>query len=172
MYILKEVKEFYGDLYAMANVNNYIIADRYNPGRVLPWIGSYNIFNILNAAQEMYYIKTYYNDLSGKYVRHFFISFEQSDYFTFVDAMLMAVKVCGYFCGGFQVVYAVHQNTKHLHFHFVVNTTSFIDGKRLSDSYESRARFLKYVKTCYNQVKRESNRIINCFKKQEQNAWG
>lgn len=172
MYFLKEVNEFFGDLYAMVNVNNYIISDKYNPGRVLPWIGAYNIYNILNAAQEMYVIKTYYNALSGKYIRHFVMSFEDSDYFTVADAIIMAVKVCGYFCGGFQVVYAVHQNTKHLHIHFVVNTTSFVDGKRLSDSYEDRAQFKKYVRKCYNQVRSESGKFINNFKRQQREAWG
>lgn len=171
MFILKEVKEFYSDLSAIENVTNYIIADKNNQGMILPWVGSYNIFNVINSAWEMYSIKAYYNDLNRNYIRHFIISFEQSDYFTFADAMLMAVKVCGYFCGDFQVVYAVHQNTRHLHIHFVLNTTSFVDGKRLRDSYESRARFYKYLRTCYNRVKCESNRIIRGFKNQEQSAW-
>lgn len=172
MYILKEVKGSYDDLLAIKDVTNYIIADKTRPGYILPWIYSCNIFNLTQVEEEFMAIKQYYNDFGGKLLRHFVISFETNDYFTVADAMILAFKVCGFFSSRFQVMYAVHQNTKHLHIHFVVNTTSFVDGKRLSDSYEDRAQFKKYVRKCYNQVRSESGRFINYFKKQERMAWG
>lgn len=32
---------------------------------------------------------------------------------------------------GYQIVYAVHQDTSHVHFHFIVNPVSFLDGSML-----------------------------------------
>lgn len=32
---------------------------------------------------------------------------------------------------GHQIVYAVHQDAEHVHFHFIVNTVSFLDGSML-----------------------------------------
>lgn len=172
MYILKEVKGIYNDLWAIKNVTEYIIADKTRPGYILPWTYSFNIFNLTQAAEEFMAIKQYYNDFGGKLLRHFVISFDKKDYFTVADAMILAFKICGFFSSRFQVMYAVHQNTKHIHIHFVVNTTSFVDGKRLSDSYEDRAQFKKYVRKCYNRVRGQSGRIINSFKRQEREAWG
>ena len=37
----------------------------------------------------------------------------------------------------FQVVVTTHLNTKHLHCHFVINSVSFVDGKRLKDKEKS-----------------------------------
>ena len=37
----------------------------------------------------------------------------------------------------FQVVVTTHLNTKHLHCHFVINSVSFADGKRLKDKEKS-----------------------------------
>ena len=41
----------------------------------------------------------------------------------------------------FQVVVTTHLNTKHLHCHFVVNSVSFVDGKRLANEEKAWFKF-------------------------------
>lgn len=43
----------------------------------------------------------------------------------------------------FQVVVSTHLNTNHIHNHFVINSVSFLDGKRYYDNRESYARLRK-----------------------------
>lgn len=44
----------------------------------------------------------------------------------------------------FQVVVTTHLNTKHLHCHFVVNSVSFVDGKRLQNN-EKHWRYFRHI---------------------------
>ena len=44
----------------------------------------------------------------------------------------------------FQVVVTTHLNTKHLHCHFVVNSVSFVDGKRMQNN-EKHWRYFRHV---------------------------
>lgn len=44
----------------------------------------------------------------------------------------------------FQVVVTTHLNTKHLHCHFVINSVSFVDGKRLQDK-EKSWRYFRHI---------------------------
>ena len=44
----------------------------------------------------------------------------------------------------FQVVVTTHLNTKHLHCHFVVNSVSFVDGKRMANN-EKHWRYFRHI---------------------------
>ena len=172
MLIVEEIKGTYADLNSLYDVTNYAIKDKKSPGHTVLWAGSFNVFNITRAGDEFLHVKRYYNSFGSKLVRHFLVSFDNNDYITPTEAHLIACQICAFWADRFQVVFGVHQDTKYLHIHFVVNTTSFVDGKHLSDSYEDRAQFKKYVRKCYNQVRSESGRFINNFKRQERMAWG
>ena len=39
----------------------------------------------------------------------------------------------------FEVVVSTHLNTKHIHNHFVLNSVSFVDGKKYYSNYENTA---------------------------------
>ena len=47
----------------------------------------------------------------------------------------------------FQVVVTTHLNTKHLHCHFVVNSVSFVDGKRLWGDEKAWFKFKGTMRT-------------------------
>ncbi len=44
----------------------------------------------------------------------------------------------------FQIVVTTHLNTKHLHCHFVVNSVSFVDGKRMANN-EKHWRHFRHI---------------------------
>ena len=172
MLIVEEIKGTFADLNSLYDVTNYAIKDKKNAGHTVLWAGSFNVFNITRAGDEFLHVKRYYNSFGSKLVRHFVVSFDTKDYITAPEAYIIANQICAFWADRFQVVFGVHQDTKHLHIHFVVNTTSFVDGKILSQSYGELAALRKYVATSYEPFRRESRKIVKAFKKQERDAWG
>lgn len=172
MLIVEEIKGTFADLNALYDVTSYAINDKKNPGHTVLWTGSFNVFNIIRAGEEFLHVKRYYNSFGSKLVRHFLVSFDDKDYITPPEAYLIASQICAFWADRFQVVYGVHTDTKHLHVHFVVNTTSFVDGKMLSQSYGEIAALRKYAAACYEPFRRESRKCVKAFKRQEREAWG
>ena len=105
------------------------------------YIGAYGVpyYNPKLCRDAIYIVKKYYDkmdkvDKTGKPLRsvyHFVISFpdpiEDADI-----VKLIAIDTCQYFYNkGFQCIYAVHEDTKHLHIHIAVNSTNFMTGKQM-----------------------------------------
>ena len=83
------------------------------------------------ARDEMMIAKAQWNDESEIVCYHGFQSFKHGEV-TPEQAHEVGVKLAQKMWGDrFQVVVTTHLNTKHLHCHFVVNSVSFVDGKRL-----------------------------------------
>lgn len=171
MYYLKQIKGEYDTIESMFNAINYIFRDKTYHTKKVVWYGGFNIINLNKTADEMITIKNYFNEFGGKLIIHFIVSFERKDYFIFADAVYFANLVCGFFSARFQIVYAVHEDTDNLHIHFIMNTISFVDGKRIDQSYAEQDNFKSYVNECYQIVKNSSDNIIKDFHKREKEAW-
>lgn len=76
-------------------------------------------------------------------IRHFVVGFDPHDIISYDEAVRVANDVAKYF-KGHTVKYAVHRNTEHLHIHFLVDNTSYIDGKQLDMSKSDLKRFKEY----------------------------
>lgn len=61
------------------------------------------------------------------------------------EANQLAMQICAYYAGRFQIVYSVHEDTDNLHIHFVLNTVSYVDGKKFTESPAELWRFKEYV---------------------------
>lgn len=72
----------------------------------------------------------------GRMVLHIIVSFDDcmKEYITPEVALRIGYDICTACFPGFQVVFGVHDNTEHLHIHFVVNTVSYYTGKKFSRS--------------------------------------
>ena len=56
----------------------------------------------------------------------------------------------------YQILFSVHtDNYPLLHIHFVMNTVSFVDGRKLHDNNAEQAAFCSYCEECYKQIKGE-----------------
>ena len=87
--------------------------------------------NVAIARDEFVHIKEQYQKTDGIQAYHGYLSFKEQNITPELAqkiGMEFAREVWG---KRFQVVVTTHLNTKHLHCHFVINSVSFVDGRRL-----------------------------------------
>ncbi|MCM1023123.1 MAG: relaxase/mobilization nuclease domain-containing protein [Prevotella sp.] len=140
MSILKIVSGDYTNGDAVQKLFNYITDYEKSEGLVY----GYNVIPEL-AVQMFMTVKSLYGKMKGKQAVHFIISFPPDETIT-AEALFELSKCVSRYFYGYQVVFAVHTSQKCLHVHFMVNTISFIDGKRLDCTVEFKESFLTYCK--------------------------
>lgn len=87
------------------------------------------------ATAEMRKVKDDYSKNKGVQAYHGYVSFGKQDNLTPVDCLAISERIAREMWGDrFQVVLAVHTNTNTLHCHFVVNSVSFVDGKKAQNN--------------------------------------
>lgn len=87
--------------------------------------------NVTEARDQFIGIKEQYEKTDGIQAYHGYLSFKEQDITPELAqkiGMEFAQRVWG---DRFQIVVTTHLNTNHLHCHFVINSVSFVDGKRL-----------------------------------------
>ena len=93
-----------------------------------------------SAYEEMQLTKKQYSKTGGILGFHAFQSFKEGEV-TPEQAHTIGVKLAQEMWGDrFEVIVSTHQNTKHIHNHFVINSVSFKDGKRYYDKRETYAK--------------------------------
>lgn len=95
--------------------------------------------NTADARNQFIAVKEQFRKLDGVQAYHGVLSFKENEVTPELAqkiGMEFAQRVWG---EKFQVVVTTHLNTKHLHCHFVVNSVSFVDGKKLDN--EEKAWF-------------------------------
>ena len=91
------------------------------------------------ALEEMIITKKQFNKTNGILGFHAFQSFKEGEV-TPEQAHAIGVKLAEEMWGDrFEVVVSTHLNTNHYHNHFVINSVSFVDGKRYYDKRETYA---------------------------------
>ncbi len=94
-----------------------------------------------NATKEMLAIKKKFMKNDGILAWHAYQSFKEGEV-TPTEAHNIGLELANEMWGDkFQVVVTTHLNTKHFHNHFVVNSVSFIDGKKYNADRNSYAEF-------------------------------
>ena len=99
--------------------------------------------NVAIARDQFVTVKEQYGKTEGIQAYHGYLSFKETDI-----SPEMAQKIGMEFANEvwgkrFQVVVTTHLNTKHLHCHFVINSTSFVDGKHLWGEEKAWFKFRK-----------------------------
>ena len=157
--IVKVIENSYDNPYALHGLLKYIFTDKSSEdGRMCRFCGSY-CTNIYSAEAEMMAVKNYFLKNDGRGARHFVVSLGSSSLFFPAEANTLAQKVCCYYGKEYQIVYAVHENTKNLHIHFVMNTVSYIDGHKFSESPYEFQQFKNYVQSMINEKEREVRKM-------------
>jgi len=88
--------------------------------------------NIDTALDEMLDVKKTFNKEKGILAFHGYQSFKE-DEVTPEQAHKIGIELANEMWGDkYQVIVTTHLNTNHIHNHFVVNSVSFIDGKKYS----------------------------------------
>lgn len=95
----------------------------------------------LKAEEEFLKVKRDFDNEGSIQAYHGYISFSPQDNITANDALTIGKKIAEEMWGErFQVAMAVHTNTDNLHMHFLVNSVSFIDGKKARDDEKNYRR--------------------------------
>ena len=95
------------------------------------------------ALDEMIITKQKFNKTGGILGFHAFQSFAEGEV-TPELAHEIGIKLAEEMWGDrFEVVVSTHLNTNHIHNHFVLNSVSFVDGKRYYDNRQTYAEFRK-----------------------------
>ena len=86
-------------------------------------------------------IKERYNKTKGIIAFHAIVSYKPGET-TPDEAHSVGLEIANQMWGDrFQVVVSTHLNTKHYHNHFVLNSVSFLDGKKYNADRNSYAEF-------------------------------
>lgn len=97
--------------------------------------------NVASAREQFITTKERYAKSDGIQAYHGYLSFKEQDITPELAQKIgleFAQKVWG---ERFEVVVTTHLNTKHLHCHFVINSVSFADGKRLHGEEKAWFKF-------------------------------
>lgn len=96
--------------------------------------------SIDTAYEEMLITKKTYAKTGGILGFHAYQSFDENEV-TPKIAHHIGVQLANEMWGNrFEVIVSTHQNTKHIHNHFVINSVSFKDGKKYYDNHINYAR--------------------------------
>ena len=96
-------------------------------------------------AQSMMLVSERFNKSDGVQLRHYVISFAQSEVRNPKIANDIACKISAYIGQLYQNVFAVHENEENLHIHFVVNTVSYADGRRYGGTHQEFNEMMNYI---------------------------
>ena len=96
--------------------------------------------NVNDAYEQMIQTKKCYNKLNGILGYHGYQSFKEGEV-TPEEAHNIGIELANEMWGDkYEVIVTTHLNTKCLHNHFVVNSVSFIDGKKFNSCRSSTAQ--------------------------------
>lgn len=112
------------------------------------------------TAYQMQKTKELYNKTDGRQYKHYVLSFASNE--ISIENAKIYVKEFGEQCFGerFEVAVGIHVNSEggKIHAHFVVNSVSFVDGKKLHFSKEDLENF-KNINDCLS--KQYGLKVIN-----------
>lgn len=110
------------------------------------YIGGMNV-DPQYAAIEMETVKNIWMKKNGIQLWHVILSFsemESAQYSVPEEARYIAYEICEFFADKYQVVFGIHAGA-NLHIHFVINSISYLDGKRFSGSDTDFYNLRKYA---------------------------
>lgn len=147
--------EKYKDNDAIRNVISYVC----NLEKTDGYIGGWAV-DPCYAAYEMELLAKLFHNNQGVRLRHWIISFMDYELSKLrsqchCDPMTALYRLGAYFSAyykdRYQILYAVHGGDQP-HLHFVMNTVSYVDGKKFSGSKTDYYHYEKYAKGIARQV--------------------
>ncbi len=141
------INNSYTNRRALSYVINYAAAkkdkNRNKIGKVR-FIGGLGVdyTNTDKAVQQMYKVKKYYGKTDKRQLYHYCLSFAE-DVEDAQQVYVVGKAIAEIFFDGYQVFFAVHEDSQsgHLHIHYVVNSVSSETGLKW---HMSRKEFVKF----------------------------
>lgn len=95
-------------------------------------------------AYQFWKTKEIYEKTDGRLLTHYVISFDNKG-IDEIKAIQITESICQIFGGRFQIFWGVHTDTDNLHVHFIINSVSFVDGRKYSFGPPQLARMKQEV---------------------------
>ena len=93
----------------------------------------------IDPYEDMKFTKERYFKTDGILAFHAYQSFKEGEVTAYV-AHEIGVKFAEEMFGDYEVVVATHQNTNHIHNHFIINSVSFMTGKKYNNNRTNLAK--------------------------------
>lgn len=152
MSLIKITDNSYNDANALSDVFSYCG----NVNKCVSWKGlGICLNNIHTAIDSMRVVQKIYGKEKGKHLYHIIISVDRKMYVRNKQELnskidtericrsLIGMQICEYIYNmGFQNAYFLHDDSEYLHLHIIVNSVSYINGKKLTNLY----RFVNDIK--------------------------
>ena len=124
---------------SLARVINYITKTEKTDKSL---IGGYNCRGA-HALFEMKATKKMWRKTGGRQYKHFVQSFSPTENITLEQAHEIAAELAAAWekLNGYEVCFATHKDRHHIHTHFVVNSVSFVNGKKFTYSKRDLQNF-------------------------------
>lgn len=151
MAIIKLEKSGYKSCEDMKNLIDYVMSEE----RHLIHGKTGGTMLLVNGAvtpyEQMMRIKCQYNKVNGRYMRHLIVSLSdyEMQYIGIERLYEIAGEISGNLFAGYQVLYAIHQETGRIHVHMAINTVSFLDGRKLQIHLQSLRMEIKKIISRY-----------------------
>ena len=110
-------------------------------------IGAVNIDNPVNPAESMIAVSEKYGKYSRIRLHHFILTFDSSLNESYELIMKIARSIAFEIGKLYQIVYSVHEDTEHIHIHFVFNAVSFVTGKKY---HGGKTEYGELIQLCSN----------------------
>ncbi|MCD8363087.1 MAG: relaxase/mobilization nuclease domain-containing protein [Lachnospiraceae bacterium] len=113
-------------------------------------IGTYHktLNGIIDDFQKT---KKLYHKEDGLQIKHLIISFDKRPGLNTTKLHKLILRTLEYFSRDYQVVYAVHEDTDHLHLHVGINSISY-DGKKISITRHDLKEFTDRTKRLWKDI--------------------
>lgn len=148
--------EKYTDDFAINDVVRYIHDCKHGGAKTQGYVGGWAV-DPFNAIYEMELVSALYHKRSGVRLRHWTITFQdyelqQAAYRLpnmnqYQILFQLGLEFTVYFADCYQVIFAVHLDKDVGHIHAVMNTVSYVDGKKHSGSKGDYYAYEAYAKT-------------------------
>lgn len=115
----------YHDPSALHDVITYVL----NSWKAPNYFGGYRV-NPITPIDDMQRVIEQFGKSNGVQLRHFIISFSPEETTDASVVNKIACLIIPYLGREYQTLFAVHEDTSHLHIHIVCNAISYIDGHR------------------------------------------
>lgn len=102
--------------------------------------------NPKQAELEMETLAYWHGQDKGARLRHMILSFTKWEINDPLRANALAWEIARFYGDRYQIVWSVHQNTEHIHIHFVMNRVSYIDGKKYKGDKKDYYDFQRYMR--------------------------
>ena len=131
-----ENKSRYKNTGSIKSLIKYILRDKATGEHVRFYGGTYvDVIDSANTLQQFQAVKKYFKKLNGRQVYHYILSFPQSVSAP-EEVYQIGLETVRTFFAGYQTIFSVHEDTDNLHIHIMLNSVSFLDGKKWHINYK------------------------------------